>query len=96
MSAFNQFNNSEESPSQEGTVSTAKRPEKAVLVGVSQSQLSTEESDSYIEELAGLASAAGVEVVATLVQRRSTPHPATCLGQGKPCGIAEGGNAPEV
>lgn len=75
-------------PSEERTianapVSTAKRPERAVLASVSQTNYSPEESDAFIEELAGLAAAAGVEVTATLVQRRANPHPATCLGQGK-------------
>lgn len=83
MSTVNKSLYSEESSITDGTVSTAKRPERAVLVGVSQPRFTSEEADAFIEELAGLASAAGVDVTATLVQRRSTPHPATCLGQGK-------------
>ncbi|MBQ2620535.1 MAG: GTPase HflX [Thermoguttaceae bacterium] len=83
MSTVNNLYYSEESASQDRTVSTAKRPEKAVLAGVLQPRYSAEESDAFIEELAGLAAAAGVDVMSTLVQRRSTPHPATCLGQGK-------------
>ena len=83
MTNASSFNNFEESEIPDRTVSTAKRPEKAVLVSVLQPRFTSEEADAFIEELAGLAAAAGVDVVATLAQRRATPHPATCLGQGK-------------
>lgn len=42
-----------------------------------------EEKDSVLEELKGLVSTAGVQVVGTLVQVRDQIHPGTCLGRGK-------------
>jgi GTPase len=39
--------------------------------------------DAALEELAGLAEAAGAEVAATVTQDRPTPDPATLLGHGK-------------
>lgn len=65
------------------TISTAKRPELAILAGVIQSNYNSEQTDGIMDELEGLAAAAGVEIAASIVQRRATPHPATCFGQGK-------------
>ncbi len=42
-----------------------------------------EEAEESLEELARLADTAGAEVVHTLMQRRSSPDPATFLGKGK-------------
>ena len=55
--------------------------ESAVLVGL----MLPENADYFddLEELEGLAVAAGVEVVGKLTQRRDTPTPGTYLGKGK-------------
>jgi GTPase len=53
-------------------------PEKAVLVGVGRG---IEESD--LDELAALADSAGAEPVATVLQTRQDPNPATFVGRGK-------------
>lgn len=55
--------------------------EAAVLVGVLLSDRKVQ--DPTLEELEGLAAAAGVRVVGRLTQRRETPDPATYLGFGK-------------
>ena len=39
--------------------------------------------EEALDEIAGLAETAGVEVVGEVVQVREHPHPATCLGKGK-------------
>ena len=55
--------------------------EKGVLVGV---LLADQEQEQIpLEELEGLAEAAGVEVVGTMTQRRQKPVGATYLGRGK-------------
>ena len=55
---------------------------KAVLVAVLADD-SPLTSDNALDEIRGLAEAAGVQVVGELVQKRFKPHPATCLGSGK-------------
>jgi GTP-binding protein HflX len=55
--------------------------ERAVLVGVLLAD--QERSSEPLEELAGLAEAAGAEVVGQLTQRRPSPDAATYLGKGK-------------
>lgn len=75
-----------------GRISTAARPERAVLAQLIvdkpapknglDSQNDREESDS-LEELAGLAHAAGVEVVGQVTQKRHAPDSATLFGSGK-------------
>lgn len=75
-----------ESQKTPSVLSTEHVAEKAVIVGLFDSGIQKYDeisSAAFIDELQGLAEAAGVEVVASLVQHRSTPHPATCLGQGK-------------
>ena len=57
--------------------------EKAVLAVLLTSERSGSHQDDPLEELAGLAEAAGTDVVASVIQRRSSPDPATCLGHGK-------------
>ena len=60
------------------------RPERAVLTGVHGSGgRGAEVRDPEMEELRRLAESAGAEVVATLVQHRERPTPATFLGKGK-------------
>ncbi|ALE74408.1 ATP-binding protein [Pseudonocardia sp. EC080625-04] len=56
--------------------------ERVVLVGV-WTEGSAEQADASLAELARLAETAGSEVLDGLVQRRSTPDPATFIGSGK-------------
>lgn len=62
--------------------------ERAVLCGI---DTGTEEfsSDSTLKELAQLAETAGAEVIATVLQKRPSPDPATLLGAGKLREIAQ-------
>ena len=63
------------------TRTTSVANERAILVGVytpGQGQ-----GENPLAELAGLAEAANVEPVGTLIQRRTTPDVAYCLGRGK-------------
>ncbi|MCF0233432.1 MAG: hypothetical protein HUK22_00475, partial [Thermoguttaceae bacterium] len=55
--------------------------ERAILVGVYPPGRGQE--DNPLAELAGLAEAANVEPVGRLIQRRSLPDVAYCLGRGK-------------
>lgn len=58
------------------------RLERVVLVGLRTDQ-SAAEAENSLSELAALAETAGSDVMATLIQRRQTPDPATYLGRGK-------------
>jgi GTPase len=53
--------------------------ERAVLVGIEDG----EQEEASFGELESLADTAGIEVLGTVVQRRSRPHPATYIGRGK-------------
>jgi GTP-binding protein HflX len=79
------INADEEKPMQ-GLLSEA--PRRAILVGVAlpDSDWPIEES---LDELAQLASTAGVECVDRVIQRLDRPHPATLLGTGKVKELAE-------
>ncbi|WP_300668040.1 GTPase HflX [Desulfoluna sp.] len=55
----------------------------AVLFSVQTHGVSDEENDSSLLELGRLVKTMGLEVVATLTQRRPKPHTATLLGAGK-------------
>jgi GTP-binding protein HflX len=57
--------------------------EKAILVAVKTGTAKEAEFNSSMQELAGLAEAAGAKVVATLTQARDKPHAATYIGKGK-------------
>ena len=57
--------------------------ERAVLVGLTAGGARREQAERSIDELSGLATAAGADVVLTLVQDRVRPDPATFLGKGK-------------
>ena len=52
---------------------------RAILVGLQRS----EDVTYYMEELQGLAEAAGIEVVGQMIQARSRPENATYIGKGK-------------
>lgn len=55
--------------------------ERALLVGVLRNGKPL--TDDPLAELAELARSAGADVVARVIQRRRSPHPATCVGKGK-------------
>jgi len=57
--------------------------ERAVLVAAPSAGESDTVVDEHLEELRLLADTAGAEVVATLVQRLSAPHPRLYIGSGK-------------
>ncbi|WRS29435.1 GTPase HflX [Actinomycetaceae bacterium MB13-C1-2] len=58
------------------------RLERVVLVGLRTDQ-TLAEAENSVAELAALAETAGSEVLASLIQRRMNPDPATYLGRGK-------------
>ncbi len=57
--------------------------EKIVLVGVTRPGEHEEDTERHLDELAQLVDTAGADPVATVVQRRHSPDPATYLGSGK-------------
>src|SRR5699024_4894366 len=63
------------------------RLERVVLVGLAEA--TTQGSEVSLTELAALAETAGSMVVDALLQRRSTPDPASYLGSGKAAELAD-------
>ena len=57
--------------------------ERAALVGLVTKSSRGADPDLLLDELAGLARAAGADVAVRLVQARATPDPATLIGRGK-------------
>src|SRR5262252_7764704 len=57
--------------------------ERAALVGLVSGRARRIEAERSIEELAGLAEAAGASVVLRVLQERPKPDPSTFLGTGK-------------
>jgi GTP-binding protein HflX len=57
--------------------------EKIVLVGVARPPATLDEAERNLDELALLVDTAGADPVARMMQRLSTPDPATYLGKGK-------------
>src|SRR5262245_3511174 len=57
--------------------------QRAALVGLATGVVSRASAEHSLEELEGLARAAGAEVVLRLVQERPAPDPALYLGRGK-------------
>jgi GTP-binding protein HflX len=57
--------------------------ERIVLVGVVLPHQTLAQTEAGLDELARLVDTAGADVAARVVQRRSTPDPATYLGRGK-------------
>ncbi|HSC27384.1 MAG TPA: GTPase HflX, partial [Vicinamibacterales bacterium] len=62
--------------------------ERAVLVGLFSSSSRHFDPEHSLDELAGLAAAAGANVVLRLLQDRPKPDPATFLGSGKLAALA--------
>jgi GTP-binding protein HflX len=62
---------------------SVKRPERAALVGLIAGRARRLEAERSLDELAGLAEAAGAEVVLRVLQERPKPDPSTFLGAGK-------------
>lgn len=58
-----------------------KYTERVLLCGLDTGD--SDEAERSIEELSRLAETAGAETVCTVIQKRSEPHPATYLGEGK-------------
>ncbi|WP_432484748.1 GTPase HflX [Kineococcus esterisolvens] len=66
------------------------RLERVVLAGVwSSADSSRAEAEVSLQELSALAATAGSDVLAGVLQRRSTPDPATFLGAGKAAALAD-------
>ena len=57
--------------------------ERAALVGLIAGRARRMDAERSIDELAGLAAAAGAQVVLTMLQERPKPDPSTFLGAGK-------------
>jgi GTP-binding protein HflX len=64
------------------------RYERAALVGLVTGSMRRIESEQSLDELAGLAGAAGATVALRLLQERSRPDPATFIGSGKAAALA--------
>lgn len=77
---------SEYKRSADGLISTQPAPERALLAHLATSD---EGDEDPLEELAGLAEAAGVEVVGAVTQKKDRPDPATYFGSGKVEEIAQ-------
>jgi GTP-binding protein HflX len=65
------------------SVTRATRHERAALVGLRLRATRQRDPDISLEELAGLARAAGAEVVLSGIQSRESADPATLIGSGK-------------
>src|SRR3989441_7391546 len=64
------------------------RIERAALVGLVAASARRIEAEQSLDELAGLADAAGGEVVLGMLQERPKPDPATFIGSGKVASLA--------
>jgi GTP-binding protein HflX len=67
---------------------TPRTEERAALVGLLNASSHQFEPEHSLDELAGLASAAGATVVLRVLQERAKPDPATFLGSGKVASLA--------
>src|SRR5262245_44544161 len=59
------------------------RRERAAMVGLVMGRARRLDAERSLDELAGLAEAAGAEVVLRVLQERPKPDPSTFLGAGK-------------
>jgi len=57
--------------------------ERAILAGIDAGRSSEVDVEEAMEELASLATTAGISVLASVIQRRDRPSPRTFLGKGK-------------
>ena len=64
-------------------------PERVALVGLVSGRAGRLDAEQSLEELAGLATAAGARVALRVLQERARPHAATFLGSGKIQELAE-------
>ena len=62
---------------------TLPHPERAAIVGLITASARRLEAERSLDELAGLADAAGATVVLRMSQERPKPDPSTFLGSGK-------------
>jgi GTP-binding protein HflX len=67
---------------------TPPKAERAALVGLVTSSARRVDADRSLDELAGLADAAGATVVLRMLQERPRPDPATFIGSGKVASLA--------
>ena len=67
---------------------SALRSERAALVGLITTSARRIAADRSLDELAGLADAAGAEVALRMLQERPKPDPATFIGSGKVVSLA--------
>ena len=63
--------------------------EKIILVGVTLSGSTVEETDAHLHELSQLVETAGADVVGLVTQKRESPDPATYIGKGKVAELVE-------
>jgi len=68
--------------------STQAQPDRVLLVGLLTDDITPQRFEYGLEELMRLVETAGGEVVGTLRQTRSRPHPQTVVGQGKATEVA--------
>jgi GTPase len=86
-----QHSSTQHSPTQHSLTqnsSTQPQPDRVLLVGLLTSDITPQRFEYGLEELLRLVETAGGEVVGTLRQTRSRPHPQTVVGQGKAAEIA--------
>jgi GTPase len=61
----------------------SKRTEKALLVGITSSQIRKTEAEEHLEELARLTDTAGAVVIDKIIQHKESIDPALFIGRGK-------------
>ncbi|UBM57287.1 GTPase HflX [Marinilongibacter aquaticus] len=64
-------------------ISTKKKKEKCILVGLITQDQNKEKTDEYLEELAFLSKTAGIKSIKTFTQRLPSPDQKTFVGKGK-------------
>ena len=70
----------EDAPVGQKALDSERPPVRVVLLALDQGKFDSQRS---LDELAALAEANGMQAVATVCQKRSTPEAATLLGEGK-------------
>lgn len=77
-------------------ISTQKKQETAILVGIISQKQNAEKTREYLDELAFLAETSGIKTLKTFVQRLSVPDSRTFVGKGKLEEIIEWASVNEV